>query len=73
MACFTANASGSRFFERQAVAFERKTLPLERHAQRIEMPERQWAEFSLEALNDLLARQRLDRGHAHDRGDHLVA
>src|SRR5690242_17830065 len=59
--------------ERQAVALERKALPLERHTQRIEMPERQRAEFSFEALDDLLARQRLDRGHAHDRGDHLVA
>ncbi|WP_198361346.1 hypothetical protein [Burkholderia ubonensis] len=38
----------------------------------IEM-ERQRAEFSFEALDDLLATQRLDRFHAHDRGDHLVA
>lgn len=72
VACLTANASGSHFFERQAVALERKALPLKRHAQRIEMPERQWIEFSLKTLDDLLARQRFDRGHAHERGDHLV-
>ena len=71
--CFTTNACGSRFFERQAVALERKALPLECRAQRIEMPERQRAEVSFEALDDLLAGQRLDRGHAHNRGDHLVA
>ncbi|KWN21994.1 hypothetical protein WT83_04785 [Burkholderia territorii] len=65
--------SGRAFFERQAIAFERKAFPLERHAQRVEIPERQRAEFSLEALNDLLASQWLGRGHAHDQGDHLVA
>lgn len=64
---------GHAFFERLAIALERKALPLECHAQRIEMLERQRAEFRLKALVDLLACQRLGRGHAHDCGDHLIA
>lgn len=45
----------------------------ERHAQRVEMPQRQQIKFSFEAPDDLHTRQRLGRGYAHDRRDQLVA